>query len=114
MQKNLVARSLEGPCSEIIEDIEADAWHQRERSLGESEWTLHQTVAHLAAVAEFYRSALQFALRHETLLTPGFQQRQDLPALNRRHIQERQHLHRSTLIAALQQALVDTVEIAQP
>jgi hypothetical protein len=97
----------------FLEDIELDVWSQRGRHVQASEWTLHQTVAHLVAAAEFYCSALQQTLRHKTFVVPGFQQRQDLPAYNQQEIQRRQHLQPPALIAALQQALTDTVEIAQ-
>lgn len=97
----------------FLEDIEPGAWQQRGKRVRSSEWTLQQTVAHLAAAAEFYRTALQLALTHETLITAGFQQRRDLPAINQREIQKRQHLQPPELVFALKQALIDTAEIAQ-
>lgn len=105
----LLARLL----SMFLEDIEPDVWQQRGERVPESEWTLHQTVAHLAAAAEFYHSVLRYALTRETLVVPGFQQRQDLPAVNQREIQQRQHLQPADLMISLKQALVNTAEIAQ-
>lgn len=127
MSKNLATYSQEGEQTALIadllmltrllptffEDIEPGVWQQRGKHVRASEWTLHQTVAHLAAAAEFYRSALRLALAHETLVTPDFQQRRDLPAVNQQEIQKRQRLQPPELIGTLKQALVDTVEIAQ-
>lgn len=99
--------------STFLEDVRPGAWQQRGKRVPGSEWTLHQTVAHLAAASGFYHSVLQLALIHETPVTPGFQQRRDLPAVNQREIQKRQHMQPAELIAALNQALVNTAEIAQ-
>ncbi|HEY1349048.1 MAG TPA: SCP2 sterol-binding domain-containing protein [Ktedonobacteraceae bacterium] len=105
----LLARLL----STFLEDVTPDAWQQRGKRVPASEWTLHQIVAHLAAAAGFYHSVLQLALVHETPVTPGFQQRRDLPAVNQREIQKRQQMQPAELLAALNHALLNTAEIAQ-
>lgn len=127
MAKNLASNAQEEVSSIIIEDLRALAellpafledvdprlWRLREPGGQTSAWTLHQTVAHLAAAAEYYRSALELALQRKALIFPGFQQRQDLPAVNQREIQQRQHLQPAELITALVQALQDTITLAQ-
>lgn len=95
-----------------LTDCEPELWHRRARSTSKHEWTLHQTVAHLTAAAEFYRSTLHVAVHEQLPVPPGFQRR-DLPAINQRDIQSRQHLSSTELIAAFQKALLDTVETAQ-
>lgn len=99
--------------SALLENAEPDVWQQRGQGVPASEWTLHQTVSHLAAAAEYYHSVLRCALARETLVTPGFERRQDLPAVNRREIEQRQHLSAEDLIAGLTQALLRTAELAQ-
>jgi hypothetical protein len=99
--------------SMFLENAEPDVWQQRGQGVQASEWTLHQTVSHLTAAAEFYHSVLRCALNRETLVTPGFQRRQDLPHVNQREIQQRQHMLAEDLIAALTQALVRTADLAQ-
>lgn len=96
----------------VLADVEPSLWHRSPHFIGSQEWTLHQTVAHLAAVAEFYCSMLQLALRQEVPTTPSFQRR-DLPAINQLDIQRRQHFRSSELLAAFQKALTETAEIAQ-
>lgn len=97
----------------FLEEIDPEAWQQRERYVQGNEWTLHQTVAHLVASTEFYRSALQLALLRKTLTYPDFQQRKNLPTYNQREIVYRQHLQPSELITALRQALEEIAEMAR-
>jgi uncharacterized damage-inducible protein DinB len=127
MSKNLAIDPQEGAHAAVISDlfllaellstflgdVRPDAWQQRGKRVPASEWTLHQIVAHLAAAAGFYHSVLQLALAHETPVTPGFQRREDLPAVNQREIQKRQHTQPAELISALNHALMNTAEIAQ-
>jgi len=103
---------LEGMLLSFLQRIEPAAWQRRMRP-HQAEWTLHETVAHLVAAAEFYISALRHTLRHEILVAPTFQQRQNLPAYNQQEIMLRQHLQPSQLITALQEALSQTHELAK-
>jgi hypothetical protein len=127
MSKNLAVCPQEGERAAVIADLqmlaelfsmflenaEPHVWQQRGQGVPASEWTLHQTVSHLAAAAEFYHSIVRCALARETLVTPGFQRRQDLPAVNQREIQQRQHLPAADLIFSLTQSLMRTAELAQ-
>ncbi|GHO91093.1 hypothetical protein KSF_011410 [Reticulibacter mediterranei] len=127
MSRDLVPVSQAIRCSDVILDLSthtkillnfleetaSEVWQQRGRHVRRSEWTLHQTVAHLAASAEFYRAALQRAVLREKMTVPDLQQRRDLPAYNQREIQLRHHQQPPELIAALQQALEETLAVAQ-
>ena len=127
MVQNLSASTQENMKLEIIADLHTleemltsflhrvgpNAWYQRKRRNQTDEWTLYETVAHLVAAADFYLSALQHTLRHEILVIPGFQQRRDLPKYNQQEIMFRQHLQPSQLITALQEALCNTIVLAQ-
>jgi hypothetical protein len=105
--------TLEGMLTSFLQAIKPDAWQQRERRTQTDEWTLYETVAHLAAAAEFYLSALQHTLRNEVLVIQGFQQRRDLPAYNQQEIMLRQNLSPLQLITALQEALCNTIALAE-
>lgn len=96
----------------FLTESKSEQWHQRESSTSKHEWTLHQTVAHLTAAAEFYRSTLYFAMHQQTPVPPSFQRR-DLPIINQRDILSRQHHSSAELIATFQKALLDTVEMAR-
>ena len=103
---------LEGMLPAFLRCIEPAAWQRRMRP-HPVEWTLHETVAHLVAAAEFYVSALRHTLHHKILITPAFQQRQNLPAYNQQEIMLRQHLKPLQLITALQEALSQTRALAE-
>lgn len=51
-----------------------------------SGWTLHQTLAHVLAIAELFDQSLVEALQGRTLAIPGLEHRRDLAAFNQRKI----------------------------
>src|SRR5437879_10481766 len=67
----------------------ADPDHPTERS-GRG-WTLHQTLAHVAAIAEVFYKALDDTLNGVAFSSAGLDKRVDLSAVNQREIAARKN-----------------------
>jgi hypothetical protein len=79
---------------------------------GGSGWTLHQTVAHVSSVAEFYYLALDDTLNGKTFVYPGLEKRTDLRPMNDRAIAERSSIPMASLIQTLTEKIDQTAKYA--
>jgi hypothetical protein len=69
-------------------------------------WTLHQTLAHITAVAESFHWLMEETLEGRYVTIPGLSTRSDLPTFNERQITAREHI----APARLQQTLLSTFD----
>jgi hypothetical protein len=97
----------------FFQDIPSHLWHQKDRRSRPHDWTLHQTLAHLVAAAEYYHLTLKHALHQDVIIPSGLKQRHDLSTYNQQEITKRQHLQASVLVTDLQNALSSTIDTAQ-
>ncbi len=79
---------------------------------GPKEWNLHETVAHLCALTGAGLESIRYALRGETYLFAGLDDRYHFTAYNRRGIDEHLPLPTKDLCAELLDILDQTASIA--
>jgi hypothetical protein len=75
-------------------------------------WTLHETIAHVASVAEFYDLAIDETLHGKVFAFPGLEKRTDLRPVNDREIAARSEIPMESLVDTLQKTLTQTVRRA--
>jgi hypothetical protein len=72
---------FESVLAEFFYHVPADGWENK-TGTREKDWTLHQALAHLVSVAQFFNEAIEAALHDRPLMLPNFAQREDLPEWN--------------------------------
>src|SRR4051812_26132196 len=85
---------------------------QQSTERGGKGWTLHQMLAHVASVAEFYYLALDDTLNGKPFVYPGLEKRTDLRIVNDREIAARSSVPMETLLQTLHDTLDQTVQRA--
>lgn len=85
---------------------------QRLSEPGNKGWTLHQTLAHLVAVAELYQQAIECALDGRPFVQPGLSKREDLGAVNEQEIAKRLVVAPAGLMAQLLATFEQTANLA--
>jgi hypothetical protein len=83
-----------------LQDVPADAWDRRTGER-EKDWTLKQTLAHLAAIAGLFNLGVDAALSQTTIVVEGLTQRVDLRDWNEAQIAARESLTVDELTAQL-------------
>ncbi|MGJ3237356.1 MAG: maleylpyruvate isomerase N-terminal domain-containing protein [Anaerolineae bacterium] len=71
--------------STFLKRVPDEAWERPTGSRAE-DWTLHQTLAHLLAVAQVFNKAADAALRAEPLVTRDFERREQLETWNQAQV----------------------------
>jgi hypothetical protein len=93
----------------IFEDFfEPLTWADWKRPTGSrpQDWTLKQTLIHVAAVAEWFYRMIDDTLEGEPVEIPGLKTRADLRAVNAREIEDQAHVLPEVLV----ERLLDTLE----
>lgn len=83
-----------------LRNVPPEAWAWR-TGTREKDWTLHETLAHVVAIAALFNQAARAALDQTPLEIPGLTQRDDLAALNARNIAEWVQISPDALITRL-------------
>lgn len=94
-----------------FERVKGDAWARRTERRPQG-WTLHQTIAHLEAVAEVYHNAILAGIAGREVHVAGMTSRGDLRAANRAAIDARIGRSPTDLVAAFLERLGETARLA--
>ena len=90
----------------------APAGWQRFTESGNKGWTMHQTLAHLVAIAELYQKAIECAIYDRPFVHPGLDKREDLGAMNEQEIAKRLAVAPAGLMAQLLATFEQTANLA--
>jgi hypothetical protein len=96
-----------------LERIEPADWSRRTERRPNS-WTLRQTLAHVAAVAETYNAAVAAGLEGRPVEIPGFETRRDLRSANLAALAARTALSPEELSASFLGALDEAARLVAP
>jgi hypothetical protein len=96
-----------------LERIEPAAWSRRTERRPNS-WTLRQTLAHVAAVAETYNAAITAGLEGRPVEIPGFSTRRDLRSANLAALAVRTAQSPEELSASFLAALDEAARLVAP
>ncbi len=92
--------------------LDKAAWEKPVKG-GASAWNLHETVAHLAALTGLGLDSIQSALRGETYVFPGLENRYQFTAFNRRGIDDHLPLPMADVSAEFLSILDESIQIAR-
>jgi SCP-2 sterol transfer family protein len=92
--------------------LDLAAWEKAIKG-GAKEWNLHQTIAHLTALTGYGFESIQAALRGQTYLFPGLENRYQFDDFNRHGIDEHLSLPMEDLCARFLRILDQEIEIAR-
>src|SRR5690349_15354054 len=103
--------TLSDVLSRFFASVRADQWQNRTGKHAH-DWTLHQALAHITAIAEFFDTAINATIRGQPYAAPAAE-RGSLGAFNQREIDMRQHIPPADLIASLIGCLARASDSAQ-
>lgn len=96
-----------------LERIEPADWSRRSERRPNA-WTLQQTLAHVAAVAETYNAAIMAGLEGRPVKIPGLETRHDLRSANQQALEARSALSPEELSEAFLGALEAAARLVAP
>ncbi len=96
-----------------FERISEEAWGQRTDRRAEG-WTRRETLAHVTAVASFYKMAIEHGLAGEPVHVDGMERREDLKTFNRAVIDSYAETPVDELTNLCLSSLTDTARIVAP